>query len=739
MRSARRTARAVAVTLGVSAALLTAPAGSFATGAPVDMAAGPATGVPASLHEPANCRLLTPASGHSAWFCDDGVPDAGGTRPNLTGARAVTVPAKYQGHQGLPAKAADAATVPGADPRGQIALDVDVTLPAARAPDRGFPLMVMMHGCCSGDKRGWEADSFDAPGERWHYSNAWFAARGYVVLTYTARGFVSGERDGNRGSTGQTRLDSRSYEINDFQHLACQVQAAAGEFADVTGARVRIDPRGVVTTGGSYGGGFSWMALTDPKWTCTGDTGASGRRMSLAAVAPKYGFTDLGYELLPTGTRLTDPGSLPATDGCDTGPVRLDGSPCPEPVTPLGIPKESILAGLYASGKTGIPPGGPHATFPSFIDQAFACMVGFYPPEANPACSQTVTDALAELLRESSAYYQNRFFDTIARDPSWRVPVFEASTFGDPLFPGNQDRVMANRLRGVVPDYPIQVYAGEFQHFVQNKAKEWADLCTTGADRHVCTSDEYDRGLDTAPSTLVRMGATTRLNRFIDFYARPPLSTNHRQPRFDTTVSLQVCPQNAAALGVPPDEPGPTFAAPTFDDLTTTVLDIELPGTQTTLSRVVPNPHAVAADPVVNLLTNGSRCPLSTDAAGPGVATYQSGPLDTAQTMIGGTVVTATVQPPATTVGLQLNARLYDVFPDGTAVLVDRGPRRVTAAEANAGEIRFQLHGNAWRFERGHRIRIELAQDDGPYLRASDTPSSLTLTGVRLQIPMRSS
>jgi hypothetical protein len=317
--------------------------------------------------------------------------------------------------------------------------------------------------------------------------------------------------------------------------------------------------------------------------------------------------------------------------------------------------------------------------------------------------------------------------------------VFEASTFGDPLFPGNQDRVMGNRLRGVVPDYPIQVYAGEFQHFVQNKAKEWGDICATGADRHVCTSAEYDRGFAAAPSTLVRMGATTRLNRFIDFYAHPLLSTNHRQPRFDTTVSLQVCPQNAATLGVPPDEPGPTFAAPTFDDLTTTVLDIELPGTQTTLSRIVPNPHAVAADPVVNLLTNGSRCPVSTDAAGPGVATYQSGPLDTAQTMIGGTVVTATVLPPATTVGLQLNARLYDVFPDGTAVLVDRGPRRVTAAEANAGEIRFQLHGNAWRFERGHRIRIELAQDDGPYLRASDTPSSLTLTGVRLQIPMRSS
>ena len=81
-------------------------------------------------------------------------------------------------------------------------------------------MIVMMHGCCGGNKTSWEADTVDAARREWHYNNAWFASRGYVVVTYTARGFVNNQ---NRGSTGETQLDSRSFEINDYQALACNV------------------------------------------------------------------------------------------------------------------------------------------------------------------------------------------------------------------------------------------------------------------------------------------------------------------------------------------------------------------------------------------------------------------------------------------------------------------------------------------------------------------------------------
>ena len=109
-------------------------------------------------------------------------------------------------------------------------------------------------------------------------------------------------------------------------------------------------------TGGSYGGGFSWMAFTDPIWKSPG-----GKDMKLAAAAPKYGWTDLVDSLVPTGRHSTNPNNLPAFDGSTS-------------TSPLGIPKRSINAALYASGKTGIPPGGSHTTFPSKIDEAEVCL-----------------------------------------------------------------------------------------------------------------------------------------------------------------------------------------------------------------------------------------------------------------------------------------------------------------------------------------------------------------------------
>ncbi len=707
------------------------------------IAAAPAgAAIPASLSADASCDDHTTAPLDYV-FCDDGLPPSGGTTANVGGVDAITVPAKYagDGHTGLPSKdLAGSLTVPGADPAGNVALDVDVSLPAAPPPAGGYPVVFMMHGCCAGDKKSWEADAFDAGGEKWHYNNAWFASRGYVVVNYTARGFNNGEQGGNRGSTGQTQLDSRSFEINDFQSLACQVLANAGDWDAVTGNTVSIDPDGVVVTGGSYGGGFSWMALTDPKWTCNADTGASGTNMKLAAAAPKYGWTDLAYSLNPTGTHLQEPGSMPATNGCDTGPTKLDGSPCPNPRTPVGMPKASINAGLYASGKTGVPPGSSHTTFPPSIDQSFLCLNGPY-PAVDPSCQSSTPATLVEFLNERSAYYQNQFFSKIATDPSYRIPVFDAAVNTDPLFTPVESRRMRNRLRSVVPGYPIQTYHGDYLHFVQSKAKEWGDIC--GADDHVCANADYPGGgndpgdFNANPASLKRTGVTTRLDRFVDHYAKPGANPSQSTPPFDVTASVQVCPGNAGELGVPADEPGPTFSAPTFEKLAPNALKVEMPGTSTTTSTVAGNTHAANSDPVANSVFNGGRCPEETALAAPGVATYTSDELPAAKTMIGPTRVQlaySEIGPDPVTAGFQLNARLYDVFPDGTAVMVDRGVRRISEA---SGSVAYELHGNGWRFQKGHRIRIEVAQDDNPFVKNATPPSSATLSRVDLRVPIR--
>jgi len=654
-------------------------------------------------------------------LCDDGEPDSsGGTTPNATGAKAIQVPGSYAGAEGLPAKQA---TVPGADADGDISIDADLSLPdASRFPlaaGEGYPLVVMMHGCCSGSKRDWEGTTIDPGGkENWHYNNAWFASRGYAVLNYTSRGFVDNQ---NHGSTGQTELDSDRFEINDYQHMAGQL-ADKADLNPATPQAERVDPQRIIPTGGSYGGGFSWMALTDPTWQSPG-----GDAMKVVAVGTKYGWTNLVESLVPNGAD------------------RRDALPDPAPASaasPLGFPKRSIVAALYASGKTGVPPGvGRHATFAADIDEAMQCLQSTDPYEANPLCTDTLSTTLSRFVEERSAYYQNGFFAGLGDRSIAPVPVFSAGTFTDQLFPAPEHRRMVERLKQVSPGYPVQEYYGDYNHFVQNKRKEWADLC--GADRHPCTYADYPGGdLNADPPTLVNSpdaqsgrGVTTRLNRFIDHFAKPRGNPSEPRPPLDVTGSIQICPQNAGDLGSREDEAGPRFTAPTFAQLAPFTFTVRATGDQRTTNAALPNAHARNDDPVANSVTNGGKCPVEQiPAAGPGVAIYDSEPLESDKTMMGMTRVTVPHTGMSANSSIQLNARLYDLYPNGRQVLVDRGTRRLTSPNGNTV---LDLHGTGWHFEEGHRIRIELGQDDDPYIKAALSPSSLTILGVRLDLPVR--
>ena len=679
--------------------------------------AGASAAIPPTLA--ASCAQRDAADADTAslelpfFLCDDGTPEAGGRDPNLTGDKAVTVPAAYDGFAGLPPRSAAAAATPGANPDGDVALDVDLSFPD---PDRfapppgGYPLVVFMHGCCAGSKASWEAQTVDEPSsaEKWHYSNAWFAARGYAVMTYTSRGFVAGkgptDPDGD-GSTGETQIDHRSFEINDYQSLVAQI---ADTSFTVDGRGMTIDPARIVTSGGSYGGGFAWMALTDPVWTSPG-----GKQLRLAATTPRYGWTDLAYSLVPNGRHLE--GHAQPVDGSGT-------------VSPVGFPKRTVVTGLYATGQQG-------ATFPPAVTDAFLCLQSPLPVASNPQCATVVSDVLPSFVADRSAYYQNDFFAKLASGEIPPVPVFSAGTLTDPLFPGREHRRMVERLKAIRADYPVQEYYGDYQHFVQNKRKEWADLC----GQRVCgLSDQPGGDLNADPAGVTRTGVTTRLNRFLDHYVKPQGNPSQAAPARDVTTALQICPSNASDA-FPADGPGETFTASTFRGLAPNQLTIVRRGDQRTTSTAVPNPHALNADPLLQTTARGGRCPENEEPAGPGVAVYDSPPLERSYAMIGATRVRVPFEGSAAE--LQLNARLYDVAPDGSQTMVDRG--FLTLANAGGGAVRspavFDLLGNAWRFPRGHTIRVELAQDDDPYIKRATTPSSLTLAGVTLEVPVRES
>src|SRR5437762_5374399 len=67
-------------------------------------------------------------------------------------------------------------------------LDVDLSLPVGATGSR-HPLIVMLHGF-GNNKHEWESLTNDGDNaDKWHWNNHWFAAHGFYVLTYTARGF----------------------------------------------------------------------------------------------------------------------------------------------------------------------------------------------------------------------------------------------------------------------------------------------------------------------------------------------------------------------------------------------------------------------------------------------------------------------------------------------------------------------------------------------------------------------
>ena len=84
--------------------------------------------------------------------------------------------------------------------------------------------------------------------------------------------------------------------------------------------------------------------------------------------------------------------------------------------------------------------------------------------------------------------------------------------------------------------------------------------------------------------------------------------------------------------------------------------------------------------------------------------------------------------------GTQLDARLWDVAPDGTALLLTRllyRPRDGSQTQT------LQLHPIAYRLAAGHKVVLELRGSDVPYARPSNEPFTIQLDALKLSLPVR--
>jgi predicted acyl esterase len=663
--------------------------------------------------------------------CDDGVPASGGD------AAGIPVPAKYafdaDGNDwtGLPApataeEAAEADAIDDIQPEegNRITLDVDVTLPPSakvarefeldvptlKKPKGGFPVIVLMHGCCGGDKTSWEATTADAEREHWHHSSAWWASQGYVVVTYTARGFRNSDE---AGSTGTTQLDSRRYEINDYQYLVgLLADHDAGRRASGDGPLLSINPKRIGAVGGSYGGGFSWLALTDPAWKSP----ASGRSMKLAAVVPKYGWTDLVEALVPSGHyRDTAPGDDSSTV---VAPTNATEAPSRRPV---GVMKQSIVAGLYATGNN---PSGNHTTFPQYIHDAIVRL-----QQGEPYDDEQIEMLLDTFLNDRSAYYQGSFWKAVKK--GLEVPLFAVGTWTDPLFPTIETLRFYNKLKSLNPEYPVQAYFGDYQHFVANKAKEWGDLC--GDDHHVCTledfrNDDGDLDFGKAPAR-VRKGINTRINAFLDHF----LKGKGRRPKMNVSATTTICAANATDK-YPVEEPGPEYRSATWRGLAPESFTFGWEGGGLVSSAAV-DAHAAEGDPVFRDRQSDKCYTTNQTNPGLGIAHLASEPLAAEMTLMG--LPELELDYDTTDEEFWVGARLMDEDPEGNLTLVSRGYCKFNGAtDPDATCHNFDLLGNAWIFGKDHRVVVEVSQSDSPFLRKSNSPTSMTLNSANVTLPL---
>jgi len=81
----------------------------------------------------------------------------------------------------------------------------------------------------------------------------------------------------------------------------------------------------------------------------------------------------------------------------------------------------------------------------------------------------------------------------------------------------------------------------------------------------------------------------------------------------------------------------------------------------------------------------------------------------------------------------QIDARLWDIAPNGRQTLISRGV--YSLRNDQSGGIKFQLHGNGWRFAKGHIAKLQLLGRDSPYYQAGNQPFSVRVSDLRVGLP----
>ena len=354
---------------------------------------------------------------------------------------------------------------------------------------------------------------------------------------------------------------------------------------------------------------------------------------------------------------------------------------------PYGIPKLSYISGLWAVGRAeanGRYDVNP-ADYGTDLDEQYQRTVQGepYDPTTDPGLQATI-----DSFKTRSAYFADDFLEQLAAGKVKPVPLLSIQGWTDPLFPVVQTLQMFQKLKAADPSYPIQMVFGDVGHSnAQNPAWQWQPINTLA----------------------------------YRFLAAHVLGKGKSAPKKQVFSFQTECAGSA--------HPAPITGAWRSLAKKTVTLTSTTAGTTTSGT---PNPADGAdSDPIAN-----SGC-LHEDSntTDPGAVYYSW--TSTGEQLLG--VPKLSLGYALTGLDATAAFKLWDEAPDGSKTLVTRGEYRLstTAGDAAAGTLTTYLYGNDWVFPQGDKIVLQLTQNDAPYLRPDNEPSSIAWSKVSLVLPTR--
>ncbi len=539
----------------------------------------------------------------------------------------------------------DVAAAPGSDDRVQ--LDSTMYVPE-RTP---APAVLLPHGF-GGDKNSVTREASE------------LAERGFVVLTYSARGFGR--------STGQIALNDPDREIADASQLVDYLAGRPEVLLDEDG-----DPR-VGVTGASYGGAVALLlAGTDDR---------------VDAIAPVMTYNDLGQALLPNAaTREPVDDRTPAPGAFSEGGVfkqawagtlfsaglgpALPSGPGAEALEPGDDPEENEDAALApGAGEATLPVPGQR--LPAGDTGSGAC--GRFTEEVCAAYTDVATDGVAS--EETQALL--RRVSPVSVTDRITVPTLLVQGTADTLFGLDQADANARQITEAGGEVSVIWYTGGHDGGVPG-----SQLRDTIADflHHHLTGEGEDPGIPFAydvQGALRTNGAPSV--RTVEADAYPGLNSEPTERRQITLAGSDQVAQRP---------PGATPAGVSG-----------LPG----LNRIV---------------SNSSRLSGLFTIDPPGQsATFTSEPMDSQVLVTGAPTVTLNVAAASDATRGQdavLFVKLYDVNPNGSRSLPGSAvaPVRIPSLPSDGSpvEVTVTLPGVVRPIETGHSLQLVVATTDQAY------------------------